>query len=234
MKKTKQLLIGITGAIGSGKSTLARIYAEAGYPVLSADQFARELTVPGAPALAEIQRVFGVGALAADGSLDRGFLRAEIIRDSGLRKKLEAILHPKIQELTRSRSSELFQAGREIVFYEAPLLFEANSEHHMDFVICVHAPEAKLVERVMKRDGCGREQAEKLLASQMPQAEKMARADYIIENNADEAALRAAAFALLEKLKTTPSVMERLKRKHRLAMLELGRFTGILKGLAKK
>jgi dephospho-CoA kinase len=200
MAKTKNLLVGITGTIGSGKSTLSRIYAEAGYPVLSADEFARELTTKDAPALHEIRNVFGERAIAGDGTLDRAFLRAEIIRDEKLRKKLELILHPKIQALTWERAKQLFTSGKALVFYEAPLLFEAKSENNMDYVICVHAAEETLIQRVMKRDKSSREHAEKLLASQLSQAEKIKRSDFVIENGGDEKALARKAHDLLQKI----------------------------------
>jgi dephospho-CoA kinase len=201
--KHKTLWVGITGGIGSGKSTVSRIFAEAGYDVLSADEIARELTQPGAEALPEIQKLFGNKTLATDGSMDRAHLRNEIIRDPALRLKLEAILHPRIQALSKQKAAELFKAGKKIVFYEAPLLFEAKSEKQLDKVITVHANDALRVERVMKRDKCSREQAEKLLASQMPQAEKMKRADFLIANDGDEEKLLANAqqvLRILEKI----------------------------------
>lgn len=198
--KPKHLWVGITGGIGSGKSTVSRFFAEAGYPVLSADEINRELTQPGGPALGEIQNVFGARAIAADGSLDRGFMRAEITRDPALRLKLEAIMHPKIQALSKEKADALFASGKKIVFYEAPLLFEAKSEKQLDLVITVHAPDEVRIERTMKRDHCSKEQAEKLLRSQMPQAEKMKRADYLIANETDESSLHGNAQEILQKL----------------------------------
>lgn len=196
----KHLWVGITGGIGAGKSAVARIFAEAGYPVLSADEINRELTQAGGAALGEIQAIFGARAIAADGSLDRGFLRAEITRDPSLRLRLEALMHPRIQKLSREKAEALFASGASLVFYEAPLLFEAGGGSAMDTVITVHAPDSVRVERTMKRDKCSRELAEKLLASQMPQEEKMKRADFLIENSGDEKALRAAALEVLSKL----------------------------------
>ena len=233
-KKQKKLLVGITGGIGSGKSTVSRIFAEAGYPVLSADLFARELTEKGAAALHDIRDLFGEKAITVDGNLDRAHLRERILADESLRKKLEAILHPKIQALTVERAANLFAQGKEIVFYEAPLLFEARSEHHMDLVICVFAPDEQRVARVMARDNSSREQAEKLLASQMPQDEKMRRADLTILNDGDLATLRERALEALGKVKLEPTIPGKLKRMHRLAIGEISRLATVLRNAGKR
>ncbi len=196
----KKQLVGITGGIGAGKSAVATLYREAGYPVFSADEIAREIVAPGQAALEEIRKEFGPMALRADGSLDRAFLRAEITRDSSLRLKLEAITHPRIQLRSQELAQVAFRTGSSIVFYEAPLLFEAKSDRAMDKVICVHAPEELRIARTMKRDGSTREAAEKLLASQMPQEEKMKRADFLIENAGDLTNLKAESMRVLAEL----------------------------------
>lgn len=199
-KKKKKYLVGITGGVGAGKSTVCRVIREAGFPVLSADDFAREVVAPGSPALGEIRALFGDGALLPDGSLNRSFVRQEILRDPSLRKKLEAITHPRIQELSRNAAEEQFQRGASLVFYEAPLLFEANSDKAMDAVICVYSDEELLIERVMRRDGVDKEHARKLLAAQMPQEEKCKRSDYLLRNDGSEEELKTATLELLNEL----------------------------------
>lgn len=197
----KPLLVGITGGIGAGKSLVATFYREQGYPVFSADEIAREIVAPGSPALDEIRAVFGPAAIRADGTLDRAFLREKIAADPALRLKLEAITHPRIQARSLQLARDAFAQGAAIVFYEAPLLFEAKSERQMDKVICVHAPDEVRIERTIKRDGGSREQAERLLRSQMPQDEKMKRCDFLIENSGSEQELKAAAKRALDELK---------------------------------
>lgn len=194
------VLVGITGGIGAGKSALAAVFSRLGYPVLSADALAREVVAPGSPALQEIVKVFGSEALLADGGLNRAWVRSEIARDSSLRLKLEAITHPRIQALSLARSKELFSDGALVVFYEAPLLFEAKSEKNMDAVICVHAPDKLRVARVVARDGVSTIEAERLLAAQMPQEEKMKRSDYLVLNDGDQAALERRAREVLAEL----------------------------------
>lgn len=200
-QKQKSLLVGITGAAGAGKSTVCRVLRESGCPVLSADEFARAVTAPGTPVLKDVAALFGPQAVGADGAMDRAFVRAAILKDPSLRKKLEALTHPRIQELSRRASEELFKQGHSLVFYEAPLLFEAGSDRQMDKVICVAAEEERLVERVMKRDGVAREAAAALLAAQMPQSEKIKRSDYVIHNDGDEAALERATLLVLDQIK---------------------------------
>lgn len=200
-KSRKGLLIGITGGIGAGKSALAAVYRELGYPVFSADEIAREIVAPGQPALDEITAVFGEKALQPDGSLDRAFVRARILESPPLRHRLEAITHPRIQDRSLALAHESFAAGSPIVFYEAPLLFEAGSGRSMDKVICVHAPDELRIARIIKRDGGGREEAEALLRSQLPQDEKMRRSDILVENSGDLSALREEAEKVLTSLR---------------------------------
>lgn len=199
-KRVKKRIVGITGGIGAGKSAVATLYREAGYPVFSADEIAREIVDVGSSALGEIAQVFGPQSLRADGSLDRAYVRQAMASHPDLRLKLEAITHPRIQARSESLAREAFAKGATIVFYEAPLLFEAKSDRAMDKVICVHAPDEMRIERTMKRDGCSREEAEKILRSQMLQEEKMRRADFLIENAGDLAQLKAAAMLVLVAL----------------------------------
>lgn len=199
-KKRKRLLVGITGAVGAGKSTVCRVFRDAGFPVLSADDFARAVTAPGSNAFEKIQDLFGAGSLTPTGELDRAFLRSKMLKDPSLRKQLEAITHPAIQKLSSHAAEALFDSGATIVFYEAPLLFEAGSDKRMDKVICVHAPESLLVDRVMLRDEVPKQEAERLLAAQMPQTEKMKRSDYLIENSGSELELAAAATRTLREI----------------------------------
>ncbi len=196
----KRLLVGITGGIGAGKSAVATLYREAGFPVFSADEIAREIVRPGSSALKEIRLLFGPSSIKLDGNLDRSLVREKITGDPSLRQKLDAITHPRIQKRSLELAEAAFEGGAEIVFYEAPLLFEAQSDHTMDKVICVHAPDTLRIERTMKRDGTTREAAEMLLASQMPQEEKMRKADFLVRNSGELAELRINALETLKEL----------------------------------
>ncbi len=198
--RKKGLLVGITGGIGAGKSLLATYYREKGYPVFSADEIAREIVAPGSPALPEIVGVFGPSALLPDGTVNRALLREKIAADPALRLKLEAITHPRIQARSLALANDSFAGGARVVFYEAPLLFEANSDRTMDKVICVHAPDEMRIARAVARDGSSRELVEKLLRSQIPQEEKMKKSDFLVENAGTEAELRIAGDKILALL----------------------------------
>lgn len=200
MARKKNILIGLTGGIAAGKSAVAALFKAKGVPVISADELAREITAPGSAALKEIAAAFGPQAIDKQGKLDRAYLRRCITEDASLREQLNQITHPRIQKLSRERAAELHAQGKPLVVYEAPLLFEAKSDRGMDQVICVTAPDELRVERILARDGVTREDAEKLLAAQMPQEEKAARSDYVVENKGDKKSLEKAITKLLAEL----------------------------------
>ena len=204
----KQLLVGITGGIGAGKSAVATVYREAGYPVFSADEIAREIVRPGSSALKEVRLLFGAQAIQMDGNLDRAFVRGKITADPSLRLKLEAITHPRIQKRSLELAQAAFDDGAEIVFYEAPLLFEAKSDHAMDKVICVHAPDEARIERTMKRDSSSKQSVEAFFAAQMSQEEKMKKCDFLVRNSGDLAELKLNALEVLKELKALPDNAE--------------------------
>ncbi len=194
-------VIGITGGIGAGKSLLAKIYAAAGFPVFSADQIAKEIIAKGTPGWQEIVDTFGKEILGKDGEIQRALLRERIAKNPADRLQLDAITHPKIQKRSAELFAEAAQQGHSLLFYEAPLLFEAKSDKKMDAVICVHAPDEVRIKRTMARDGSQRDQVEKLLNSQMSQAEKIKRSDFALLNDGDTAQFKASALELLEQLK---------------------------------
>ena len=150
--------IGLTGGIATGKSTVAEL-------------------------LQRIAALFGADALQADGSLDRQAVRELIFRDPERRKQLEALLHPAIRELSLRRLEEARQSGAAVAVYMAPLLIEAGAADRVDeiWVVTVR-PEVQL-ERLMTRDGCDRQQAERIVAAQMPLAEKEKYGVVVIDNS---------------------------------------------------
>lgn len=200
-KTSRRSLIGLTGGLAAGKSTVAEIIRSQNYTVLNADELAREITAPGSSALAEISAVFGPNALTDKKELNRKFIRERITNYPQERKKLDAITHPRIQDLRQSRSDALFAQGEKIVFYEAPLLFEAKLQNEMAAVICVVANDSERISRTEARDNVSKKEATGLLSTQMPQEEKAKLADYVIVNNGDLKELKNATLALLEQIK---------------------------------
>ncbi len=182
-------VIGLTGGIASGKSTVARLLAERGAAIVDADLIARQVVAPGQPALAELIARFGSSILAADGTLDRKRLGAIAFSDPAARADLNKITHPRITAASASAIASWADAGAGVVFYEAALLVENGSHRALPALIVVSAsPEVQLA-RVLSRDKLSREDAGKRLASQLSLEDKRKAATWVIENDADEAAL---------------------------------------------
>jgi dephospho-CoA kinase len=177
------MVLGITGNIASGKSTVAERFAECGAVLVSADQLAREVVNPGSPTLAALVEEFGEEILTAGGSLNREVMGQVVFADSEKRKKLESIVHPAIAHLADCRLADLRKAPEDVIVYEAPLLFEAGGEGRVDQVLVVTVDPAVQEERLVKRDGLSGTEARQRIEAQWPQAEKIRRADYVIDNS---------------------------------------------------
>jgi dephospho-CoA kinase len=175
-------VIGLTGGIASGKSTVARLFREHGAPIVDADELARAVVEPGQPALAELVGAFGPAILDDRGRLDRKRLAALVFADPDQRRRLNAIVHPRIAAAVAERLAQLANEGADFALYEAALLVENGLHHGLDGLIVVSAPAALQRERMRERDGFSDEEAEARLASQAPLADKRAAATWIIEN----------------------------------------------------
>lgn len=176
--------IGLTGGIACGKSTVADSLVRRGALLIDADRIAREVVVPGSPALALIARRFGQAVIAEDGSLLRKKLGDIIFADEAARKDLEAILHPAIR---REMIARMEQAERErperLVVVDVPLLYESGLTAMFDEVMVVYVPESTQLQRLMARDGTSEEQARSRIAAQMPIERKKELADVVIDNS---------------------------------------------------
>lgn len=182
MPRSRPLRIGLTGGIGSGKSTVAAALAARGALVLDTDAIARELTGPAGAALPAITEAFGDAAVAADGALDRAWMRERVFADPAQRQRLEAILHPMIGRQTRARAA-LAVAGQPVVF-DVPLLTE-RGEHwrrQVDRVLVVDCDEALQIDRVQARSGWPEAQVRAVIAQQAQREERRAVADAVIVN----------------------------------------------------
>jgi dephospho-CoA kinase len=186
------LLVGLTGGIATGKSTVSAILRALGAVIIDADLLAREVVEPGEPALAEIAREFGPAVLTADGRLDRKALGAIVFADPARRKRLEAFTHPRIRERFQRQLDDLTaQEFRGVVVFDAPVMIESGNYKTMDRLVVVSTDEATQIARLMARDGIGREEARRRIASQMPVAEKAKLADHVIDNSGPLAATEA-------------------------------------------
>lgn len=167
------MIIGLTGNIASGKSTVANYLRELGAQVIDADQVARQVVLPGTPALKEIVNSFGPGVLHDDGTLNRKKLASIIFQDAAARDRLEKITHPRIEE-EMNRQIRTFSKTHPggILVLEVPLLIEVGWHKKVDQVWLVAVEPAEQLRRLMARDKISLEQARQKIASQMPQEKK--------------------------------------------------------------
>ena len=175
-------LFGLTGGIASGKSAVASRLRARGLAVIDADQLARDAVAAGSAGLAAVVLAFGSGVLAPDGTLDRKKVAAVVFGNDEQRKTLNAIVHPIVTTLTFQRAAELGDAGHRLACYEAALIVENGAADAFRPLVVVAAPEATQVARA-----CARDQAEAAdilarIRAQMPLAEKVKVADFVIEN----------------------------------------------------
>ncbi len=176
--------VGLTGGIASGKSTVARTFAALGVPIVDADQVAREVVAKGSEGLREIVAAFGEGMLLADGTLDRKALGARVFSDDEARRQLNAITHPRIAARSMERMTEV--AGEApYVLYEAALLVENGLHHMLAALVVVAASEETQLARMAARDGLDEAAARARIAAQLPLADKVRVADYVIDNDGD-------------------------------------------------
>jgi dephospho-CoA kinase len=172
--------VGLTGGVGSGKSTVSAMLRDLGAVVIDADQIAREVVAPGTEGLAEIVEAFGPGVLTADGGLDRPAMGRIVFGDESARRKLEAVIHPRVRE--RGGRLEAEAAPDAVVVHDIPLLAETGQASTFDAVVVVDVPVETQVERMVQLRGMTREEAEARIAAQATREQRRAVATYVIDN----------------------------------------------------
>ena len=199
------LKVGLTGSIAVGKSGVLRMLAALGCHVIDADEIARQVVAPGSKGLDLVRNTFGPEVLRDNGELDRSKLGSIVFNDAARRAQLNAILHPLIiaaqDELIRE-----FEAidPNGVVIIDAALMIESGGYRRLDKLIVVYCRPELQLERLMARDHLARVDAERRIATQMPQAEKMKYADYLIDTSDGfeaTSAQVAKVFAMLDKEK---------------------------------
>lgn len=178
------LQVGITGGIGSGKTTVCRVFEQLGIPVYYADAEAKRLMVEDAELKAGIIQLFGKDAYLKDGQLNRPHIAQQAFGHPGLLQQLNALVHPAVAEDSNRWHKEQREAP--YTLKEAALLYESGAHAALDKIITVTAPEALRIQRVVKRDGSKEADVRARMDQQMPETEKVKRADFVIYNDGQQ------------------------------------------------
>ncbi|MFL6831788.1 MAG: dephospho-CoA kinase [Xanthobacteraceae bacterium] len=194
-------ILGLTGSLGMGKSTTARFFAEEGVPVHDADAVVHRLY--DGEAAAAIEAAFP--GTTASGKVDRDKLAARVLGDSAALKRLEAIVHPLVQEAERRLLAEAEARGEKVAVLDIPLLFETGGEKRVDAVVVVSAPPDVQRSRALERPGMTVDKLDAILAKQTPDDEKRRRADFVVDTSRGFEAARADVRAILDAVATMPN-----------------------------
>lgn len=172
------IILGLTGSIGMGKSATASLFRDGGVPVYDADAAVHALYAEGGAAVAPIEEAFP--GVAEKGTIDRQKLRARVLDDAAAMKRLEGIVHPLAGEAQLDFRRRAKEQGAPFAVLDIPLLFETGGNRHCTYTLVVTAPAEVQRARVLARPGMTEEAFEAILARQMPDADKRARADFIL------------------------------------------------------
>lgn len=203
-------LFGLTGGIASGKSAVAARLRALGVPVIDADRLARDVVAKGTPGLEAVVQAFGPAVLDAEGALDRKKLASEVFTDDEKRRRLNAIVHPRIGALTFERAEALRKEGHALACYEAALLVENGIADGFRPLIVVTAPEDVQVERAMSRDGATADEVRARIRAQMPMDAKVRVADFVIDNHGSRGELERRVDDVLRRICAKLGVDEKL------------------------
>jgi dephospho-CoA kinase len=214
--RERPLVVAVTGGIASGKSALTDAFAALGVPVADADIAARAVVEPGTPGLAEIVMQFGSEVLATDGRLDRRQLRERVFAEPALRKRLEAIVHPRVRQWLADAVGG-WRAPYGLL--SVPLLVEnAAAYTWVDRVLVVDVPAVIQIERLMRRDDVDRKLAQAMLAAQATREQRLAVADDVHDATAPidalgntVAAFHARYLALARRMRAGESLVPRIR-----------------------
>ncbi len=179
------LRIGLTGGIGSGKSTVGQMLQARGAAVIDADAIARQVTAAHGAAMPAIAQTFGHEFITADGALDRERMRAHVFSQPQAKQALEAIIHPLVAQETQRQAQEALAKGHNTLVFDVPLLVESGARWRtqVDRVLVVDCSEATQIQRVMARNGLSRETIQSIIAAQASRTQKLAAADWVIDND---------------------------------------------------
>ncbi len=187
------MIVALTGNIAAGKSSVVALFRQWGAGIVDADEVVRDLQRPGTEVFKQIVKRFGKAVLTSAGELDRAALRRLILEDTRARSDLNAIVHPAVRAQRDTLVAAARAAGARIIVADIPLLFEAADPAEFDAVVLVDAPEAVRLHRLVTMRGLPREDAERLIAAQLPSDTKRPRSQFVIDNDGDRAQLERRA-----------------------------------------
>lgn len=195
--------MGLTGGVASGKSTVSAMLRDLGAVVVDADLLAREVVAPGTDGLVEVVEAFGEGVLTPDGQLDRPAVASLVFADEEARRRLEAIIHPRV----RQRGAELeASAGPDaVVVHDIPLLAETGQASTFDAVVVVDVPVETQVQRMVQLRAMSEEEARARVAAQATREQRLAVATHVIDNTGTLEDLRDRVTEVFEELVSSGS-----------------------------
>jgi dephospho-CoA kinase len=193
--------IGLTGGIAAGKSVAAQRLAERGAVLIDYDALSRDAVAPGSAGLADVVAAFGDTVLTADEALDRPGLAAVVFADPAARERLNGIVHPVVRRLAAEREAAAAAAdATAVVVHDVPLLVESGNAGTFHLVVVVQAPAVLRVERLVRTRGMDRTEAERRIAAQATDEERLAVADVVLDGSGHPDDLRAEVDALWDRL----------------------------------
>lgn len=201
MSRSRFTVVGLTGATGAGKSSIARIFAANGCYVIDADAVAREAVQKGSLCLKQLCDAFGDDILCADGTLNRRELAKRAFSSKEGTSLLNSITHPAIVMLTMIKIKELVKRGESIIVFDAPTLFESNSDVLCDFIVAVTAPQDVRLNRIMLRDGITEQQALTRMNAQHDESFYSEQADFVIVNDSTPEAVKSKVEQIINTVK---------------------------------
>ena len=200
------LVIGLTGGIGTGKTEAALYMESLGAALINADQVGHEAYTPHSEAWRQVVEAFGEGILQANGEIDRRSLGAIVFSDPEQLARLNGIMHPLMAGMVQEKIAGLRREGAGVVVVEAALLFEAGWDSLVEEVWVTDSPEEAVIQRLSQRNGMTEEEARKRVSSQMDRAERLDRANFVIDNSSDVEAMQSAIDGLwASRVKVQPS-----------------------------
>jgi len=191
------IVIGLTGGIGMGKSTVAKMFQAHGIPIFNADAAVHRLQAPGGRAIAMLDISFP--GTVQNGVLVRAALRDKVLADPVAMRRLEFIMHPLVRQEELKFRAAARRAGRRAILLDIPLLFETGGQHRVDVTVTVSCPRSVQIARVRRR-GIPLAQIQSIIAKQMPDSEKRAKADHVIPTGLSKFATFQAVDRLVKRL----------------------------------